>query len=61
MSEKQLVTAVLARFQAMPAVERKRKVREFASEDPLNKKFIRQHFPDLYREIFRPSPVRRVC
>jgi hypothetical protein len=29
--------------------------REFASEEPVNGKFLRQRFLDLYRQVFGPS------
>ena len=54
MQEKELMAAILSHLQTMPVVERKRKVADFAAEEPTHQEFLRQHFPDLYREVFWP-------
>jgi len=36
----------------MPVEERKRRIADFVSEEPSHKDFLRQHFPDLYGEVF---------
>jgi len=52
MQEKEFMAAILSHLQTMPAEERKRKVADFAADEPSHKDFLRQHFPDLYREVF---------
>jgi hypothetical protein len=58
MSEKNLVAAIVSRYESIPAEERRRRITEFASEERLTKDFLRRHFPDLYREVFGSSPYR---
>jgi hypothetical protein len=54
MQEKELMAAILSHLETMPAEERKRKVADFAAEDPSLQEFLLQHFPGLYREVFGP-------
>ncbi len=49
------MAAILSHLQTMPAEERKRRIADFVSEEPSHKDFLRQHFPDLYREVFSDS------
>jgi hypothetical protein len=56
MSEKHLVAAVTRRFEGMSRSERIAKIRKLAAASPEDKKFVRQTFPDLFREAF---PSRR--
>jgi hypothetical protein len=49
------MAAILSHLQTMAAEERKDKVAAFAADEPSHKDFLRQHFPDLYREVFGPS------
>jgi len=61
LSEHHLISAIVSRFHRMRPTVRRRKVREFVSEASGNKEFIRQHFPDLYREAFRSqAAVNRI-
>jgi hypothetical protein len=55
MQEKELMAAILSHLQTMPAEQRKDKVAAFAADEPSHKDFLRQHFPDLYREVFGSS------
>ncbi len=50
MSEKHLIAAVTRRFEGMSRTERVAKIKKLADASPEDKKFIRQTFPDLYRE-----------
>jgi len=50
MAEKHLIAAVTRRFEGMSRTERIAKIKKLADESPEDKKFIRQTFPDLYRE-----------
>ena len=50
MAEKHLIAAVTRRFEGMSRSERIAKIKKLADESPEDKKFIRQTFPDLYRE-----------
>jgi hypothetical protein len=52
MGMKHLTTAIARRFEAMPRKERVAKVRKLAGTSPEDKKFVRETFPDLYREAF---------
>jgi hypothetical protein len=52
MAEKHLIAAVTRRFQGMSRSERIAKIRKLAAGSAQDKKFIRQTFPDLYREAF---------
>lgn len=52
MAEKHLIAAVSRRFEGMNRTERIAKIRKLAAESPQDKKFIRDTFPDLYREAF---------
>ena len=52
LQEQQLMTAILSHLQTMPVEERKRRIADFVSEEPSHKDFLRQHFPDLYGEVF---------
>jgi len=52
MAEKHLIAAVIRRFEAMSRTERIAKVRKLAGASPEDKKFLRDAFPDLYREAF---------
>lgn len=55
MQEKELMAAILSHLETMPAEERKRRVADIAAEDASLQEFLHQHFPDLYREVFRSS------
>ena len=56
MAEKHLIAAVTRRFEGMNRTERIAKVRKLAATSAADKKFVREAFPDLYREAF---PSRR--
>lgn len=56
MAEKHLIAAVTRRLERMSRGERIAKVRKLAAASPEDKKFLREAFPDLYREAF---PSRR--
>ena len=56
MAEKHLIAAVTHRFQGMSRTERIAKIKKLAEASVEDKKFIRQTFPELYREAF---PKRR--
>ncbi len=53
MAEKHLIAAVEHRFKGMRSTERIAKVRKLASVSAADKAFIRETFPDLYRERIR--------
>jgi hypothetical protein len=55
MQEKELMAAILSHLQTMPAEERKRRVADFAAEEPSHLDFLHQHFPDLHHEVFGRS------
>jgi hypothetical protein len=62
MAEKHLIAAVARRFEGMSRTERIAKIRKLATASPEDRKFIRQTFPDLYREAFlsrRPAAGAR--
>jgi hypothetical protein len=46
---------ILSHLQTMPVEERRRRVADFAAEELMHREFLRQHFPDLYREVFGSS------
>jgi hypothetical protein len=50
MSQKQLVAAIDQRFRALNRQERITKIRELAGESSEDEQFIRETFPELYRE-----------
>ena len=52
MAEKHLAKAVARRLKAMAGKERLAKIRKLASASPEDEKFVRETFPDLYREAF---------
>ncbi len=52
MAERHLAAAITQRFAGMSRNERVAKIRKLASASPADKKFIRETFPDLYREAF---------
>jgi hypothetical protein len=52
MAEKHLAAAITQRFAAMSRKERVAKVRKLASASAEDEKFVRETFPDLYREAF---------
>jgi hypothetical protein len=52
MSQKQLVAAIDQRFRALNRQERITKIRELAGESSEDEQFIRETFPELYREAF---------
>ena len=56
MAEKHLIAAVMRRFEGMSRTERIAKIKKLATGSAEDRKFIRQTFPDLYREAF---PKRR--
>jgi hypothetical protein len=52
MAQKHLVAAIKQRFAGMSRAERVAKIRKLASPSSEDEKFVRQNFPDLYREAF---------
>ena len=52
MAEKHLTAAIARRFRTMSRKERVAKVRKLASVSAEDEKFVRETFPDLYREAF---------
>jgi len=52
MAEKHLAAAITQRFAGMNRNERVAKVRKLANASPEDEKFVRETFPDLYREAF---------
>jgi hypothetical protein len=56
MAEKHLIAAVTRRFEGMNRTERIAKIKKLAATSAADKKFVREAFPDLYREAF---PSRR--
>jgi hypothetical protein len=52
MAKKHLVAAITRRFAGLSRTERIAKVRKLASTSAQDKKFLREVFPDLYREAF---------
>lgn len=59
MAEKHLTTAIARRLAALNRNDRIAKVRKLASASAEDEKFIRETFPDLYREAF-VTPRRAV-
>src|SRR5260221_8308727 len=58
MSEKHLQEAIVRRFKAMKRPERIAAVRKLASGSADDEAFVRDYFPDLYREAFlSPRPA----
>jgi len=55
MSAKDLTRAVALRFAGMGKRERIAKIRKLAGESPADAKFVRETFPELYREAFVTS------
>lgn len=55
MSQKQLVAAIDQRFRALNRRERITKIRELASESAEDDRFMRNTFPELYREAFQTT------
>jgi hypothetical protein len=55
MSAKGLAEAVAKRFDGMGKRERIAKIRELAAASPDDAKFIRETFPEFYREAFLTS------
>jgi len=52
MSEKHLTAAITKRFAGMSRKERVAKIRKLAEASAEDEKFVRETFPDLYREAF---------
>jgi hypothetical protein len=52
MAEKHLIAAIAKKFEGMSRKERVAKVRKLAATSSNDKKFVRETFPDLYREAF---------
>ena len=52
MSAKDLTKAVAQRFAGMGKRERIAKIRKLAAASPADAKFVRESFPELYREAF---------
>lgn len=52
MSQKQLTAAIDQRFRSMNRRERIAKIRKLASGSPEDDRFVRNAFPELYREAF---------
>jgi hypothetical protein len=55
MSAKDLAKAVAQRFAGMGKRERIAKIRKLAAASPADAKFVRESFPELYREAFVTS------
>lgn len=55
MSAKDLARAVARRFAGMGKRERIAKMRKLAAASPADAKFMRETFPELYREAFVTS------
>jgi hypothetical protein len=54
-SEKVLISAIAARLEGMPPMERKQRILAFVAAEPSSEKIIRQYFPNLYSEVFGES------
>ncbi|MGC2526746.1 MAG: hypothetical protein WA639_03300 [Candidatus Acidiferrum sp.] len=52
MAEKHLIAAVTRKFKSMSRSERIVKIRTLTAASPEDKKFLREAFPELYREAF---------
>jgi len=52
MAEKHLAAAITQRFAGMSRKERVAKIRKLAGASAADEKFVRETFPDLYREAF---------
>jgi hypothetical protein len=52
MAEKHLVGAIAEQFKGLSRAERVAKIRKLASASSQDEKFIRETFPDLYKEAF---------
>ncbi len=52
MSAKDLAKAIAQRFEGMGKRERIAKIRKLAGASPADARFIRETFPELYREAF---------
>jgi hypothetical protein len=57
MSAKGLTKAVAQRFAGMGKRERIAKIRKLAGASPADAKFVRETFPELYREAFVTSSL----
>lgn len=57
MAEKHLIAAVARRFEGMSRTERIAKIRKLAQASSGDKIFIRETFPDLYREAYSAKTV----
>lgn len=55
MSAKDLTRAVVQRFAGMGKRERIAKIRKLARVSPADAKFVRETFPEFYREAFLTS------
>lgn len=55
MSAKDLTKAVARRFAGMGKRERIAKIRKLAATSPADAKFVRETFPEFYREAFLTS------
>lgn len=55
MAAKDLAKAVAQRFAGMDRRERIAKIRKLAGVSPADAKFVRETFPELYREAFLKS------
>lgn len=52
MAEKHLIAAIAKKLEGMSRTERVAKVRKLASTSAGDDKFVREAFPDLYKEAF---------
>jgi hypothetical protein len=52
MAEKHLAAAITKRFAGMSRKDRVAKIRKLAGTSAEDEKFVRETFPDLYREAF---------
>ena len=54
MAEKHLTGAIAERLKALSRKDRVAKVRKLANASPEDENFVRETFPDLYKEAFSP-------
>jgi hypothetical protein len=62
MSEKHLASAIVRRLNTLSHKERIAKIKRLAAASAEDEKFVRETFPDLYREaLLNPRPAAGVC
>jgi hypothetical protein len=52
MAEKHLIAAIVKKLEGMPRRDRVAKIRKLACTSSDDEKFVRETFPDLYKEAF---------